>query len=330
METSRGSIQITKILNSMVYRSLLLLFISIFHSCQPTELTGPIVNKVKEFDTYWNQGKAEITSYNLYQARYGEMREGQAHIIFVTEEFSKEKQIKLENAGIPPDQKIPVLKMNLVKKFQTGIYPYSMMLSSFVHTGGVAPWQAIKLSMSSQEWCGHVYSQLNLKPNHYIYQMHSYFESENDIHKKLDRYTTEDAIWNLIRINPDALIQSDSIMIIPSLLYSRLSHKEVKPYRASTKKLELDEGNLLYHIDYPALARSLAIEYEPVFPYTIVKWTEEYMDGFGDQAKLLTTTAVRKNSIMIDYWNKHKNSDSLLLKELEFQPSNADTIFYQF
>ena len=294
-------------------------------SCSPVELKGPIVNKVKEFDSYWNQGKAEITSYDLYQARYGEMREGVAHIIFVTEEFSKEKQVKLDNPNIPTDQKITVLKMNMVKKFQTGIYPYSMMLSSFVQTGGVAPWQAIKLTMSSQEWCGHVFSQLNLKPDHYYFQSHSYFESEHEIKKKIDRFTTEDAIWNLIRINPDALIQSDSIMIIPGLLFTRLSHKEVNPYRASTKKIELDEGTLLYHIEYPALGRSVAIEYEPTFPYTIIKWTEEYTDGFGKDAKLLTTTAVRKKSILLDYWNRHKNADSTLIPELEWVVPIADT-----
>ena len=39
----------------------------------------------------WHDGKAEITSYKLEQARYGEMHEGQASMIFVTEDFSKEK-----------------------------------------------------------------------------------------------------------------------------------------------------------------------------------------------------------------------------------------------
>lgn len=291
--------------------------------CQRTTFSGPQISKVNEFDSYWNLGKAEITSYDLYQARYGEMREGEAHIIFVTEEFSNEKQVKLDDANIPLDQKTPVLKMNMVKKFQTGVYPYSMMLSSFVAAGGIAPWQAIKISMSCQEWCGHAYSQLNIKPDHYLYQGHSYFETEHEINTTVDRYTTEDAIWNLIRINPDALIQSDSMMMIPSLFYSRLSHKELKPYRASTKKIELDEGNRLYHIEYPALQRSLAIEYEPSFPYSIVKWTEEYVDGFGKDAKLLTTSAVRKKSIMLDYWNKNKNADDTLRQLLSWKVKDS-------
>ncbi|MEP7322189.1 MAG: septum formation inhibitor Maf [Saprospiraceae bacterium] len=301
----------------MVIRLLFFLPLLLIERCRQGTLTGPVVNKVPEFDSYWNQGKAEITTYDLYQARYGEMREGEAVIIFVTEELSKEKQVKLDHPSIAEDQKIQVLKMNMTKKFNTGIYQYNMMLSSFVTVGGVAPWQAIKVAASCLEWCGQVYSQLNLQNDHYDYTMHSYFESDGDVHKHINRYTTEDAIWNLIRINPDSLLQSDSIMIIPSLWYARLSHKEFKPYRARTSKLILDTLNVVYKIEYPELNRSLYIEYEPTFPYSILKWTEEYKDGFGDMAKMLVTTATRKKQIMIDYWNKnHKIDDSLRL-ELE-------------
>ncbi len=306
----------------------IILFIAglVFIQCQSISLVGPEVNKVPEFDSYWGQGKAEITSYELHQARYGEMREGEAILIFVTEEFSKEKQVKLDNASIPYDQKIPVLKMNFLKKFNTGIYPYSMMLSSFVAAGGVIPWQAIKISASVQEWCGHVYSQLNQRPDHYLFLEHSYFESEADQEKKIDRYMTEDALWNLIRINPDALIQSDSIMIIPSLLFSRLTHHELKPYRAVTKKLDLDNGNKVFQIVYPELERTLFIEYESTFPYAIVKWSEEYKDGYGPNAKILTTTGIRKKQVMLDYWNKHAVADDSLRMLLKWERPGIDPV----
>lgn len=285
--------------------------------CNQAVLTGPIVNKVPSFDSYWNQGKAEITSYDLQQARYGEMRAGEAVIVFVTEELSREKQVKLDHANISPEQKIPVLKMNMTKQFNTGIYQYNMMLSSFVVAGGVVPWQAIKVAATCLEWCGQVYSQLNLRDDHYDYEAHSYFESEGDTHRHINRYATEDAIWNLIRINPDSLISTDSIMMIPSLLYTRLSHKELKPYLAHTSKMVLDTGNIVYHVEYPELSRNLYIEFEPEFPYSILKWTEEYKDGFGDMAKVLTTRATRKKTMMIDYWNKNRATDDSLRTTLE-------------
>ncbi|MGB2691994.1 MAG: septum formation inhibitor Maf, partial [Thermodesulfobacteriota bacterium] len=42
----------------------------------------------EEFKAYWYDGKAEITSYKLEQARYGELHEGYAVMVFVTEDFS--------------------------------------------------------------------------------------------------------------------------------------------------------------------------------------------------------------------------------------------------
>ena len=49
------------------------------------------------FRDYWYDGKAEITSYALQQARYGELHTGEAVLVFVTEPFSKSKQVKLDD-----------------------------------------------------------------------------------------------------------------------------------------------------------------------------------------------------------------------------------------
>lgn len=286
-------------------------------SCQQTVNIGPIVAKDKEFEQYWVAGKAEITSYDLFQARYGEMHEGEAVLIFSSAHFSKINQTETQSTDTASGVILPVLKMNQTKRFNTGIYPYTMYLSTFVPAGGMAPWQALKISSSITEWSGQVYTQLNLQEDHYQYRMHSYHEKEGDIDKHLNRHMTEDAVWNLIRINPAALIQSDSIMIIPSLFYARLNHIELKPYRARTSHLKLDIGNRVYHIEYPELGRSLYIEYEIEFPYSIVSWSEEYKDGAGADAKVLTTTAHRKKQMMTDFRVLNKNIDDSLRLELE-------------
>jgi hypothetical protein len=36
----------------------------------------------------------------------------------------------------------------------------------------------LKISSSTQEWCGHVYTQMNLNENGYRVRMHSYFEKD--------------------------------------------------------------------------------------------------------------------------------------------------------
>ena len=84
------------------------------------------------FNAYWYADQAEIRTYNLTQSRYGELHQGLATVIFVTESVSKKKGIKPDNYRKKGDH-VPVLKMNLLKKFGTGIYPYSMMLLSLIH-----------------------------------------------------------------------------------------------------------------------------------------------------------------------------------------------------
>ena len=51
----------------------------------------------QEFSDYWYAGKAELTSYHLTQSRYGGLHDGDAVLIFVTEDFSKDKQVKLDD-----------------------------------------------------------------------------------------------------------------------------------------------------------------------------------------------------------------------------------------
>ena len=47
-------------------------------------------------DEYWYQGKAEISRFELQQSRYGEVHQGDAVMIFVTEDFRTDIQVKLE------------------------------------------------------------------------------------------------------------------------------------------------------------------------------------------------------------------------------------------
>ena len=125
---------------------------------------------------YWYNGTAELNRYTLQQARYGEMREGDAVLIFVTEDFLKDQQVKYE--GGPRDGVSSVLKMNATKKFWTGVYPYSLMTSVFTPINEIAP--SLKVTTTAQEWCGHSYSQLNLRGNRYEGVLHSYFMREGD------------------------------------------------------------------------------------------------------------------------------------------------------
>src|SRR5688500_8504025 len=83
------------------------------------------------FMQYWKSGLAELTSYDVAAERYGEMRKGQGVMVFVYEEINADTRIKVESAKTPPAKRIPVLKLNNVLKFSTGVYDYSIMTSVF-------------------------------------------------------------------------------------------------------------------------------------------------------------------------------------------------------
>ena len=74
------------------------------------ETQAPKKQLSKEFKDYWYKGTAEITSYSLQQARYGEMRKGNAVMIFVTEPFLPGLQVK---ADTNENTNIPVLKLSI-------------------------------------------------------------------------------------------------------------------------------------------------------------------------------------------------------------------------
>lgn len=258
----------------------------------------------QEFKEYWYAGKAEISSYKLEQARYGEMRDGNAVLIFVTEDFLPEKQVKADRQN---DKNIPVLKLNATKNFNTGIYPYSVMSSTFYPVFNEQ--HAIKVSSSMQEWCGHVYAQLNNR-NTYEITSHSYFENDADKEFSINKDILENELWTQLRLNP-ADLPVGTLKIIPDFSYTRMKHIPVKAFNAIAT---LTTNS--YTLEYPELNRKLVLNFESTFPYTITSWEETYKDGYGPNAKELTTKATKIKTIKSPYWGKNSNKDSILREEL--------------
>ncbi len=260
------------------------------------------------FKTYWYASEAEITSYKLQQARYGETRDGEAVLIYVTEPFLPGMQVKADASH--PDN-VPVLKLNATKNYLTGIYPYSIMTSTFYPVYDNQ--HAIKVAFSSQEWCGQVYAQLNNREQFDV-MSRSYFESEADQDLKLDKTILENELWNKIRIDPAGLPVGD-FDVIPSLEYIRLSHKELKAYKASLA-LTHTEGISTYEISYPELERTLKINFSTDFPYAIQGWSETATSGFGENAKQMTSTATKMKTLKTPYWQQNGNKDLSLRDSL--------------
>jgi hypothetical protein len=266
------------------------------------------IENESEFADYWFSGVAEISSYELQQVRYGEIRQGNAVFVFVTEPFSEAKQVKLDYPENMGEDNVAVMKLNAIRKFNTGIYDYSMMTSVFTPIALEQHPRTFKTTTSIQEWCGHTFTQFNLKGNQYEIKGFSYFESEGDISKKVSAELLEDEIWTRIRIQPNS-VPTGTLEVIPSSFYVRLQHTPIIPARATIKKVQR-EATTEYTIEYLHQNRTLTISVEQVFPYKILGWTEDNGDG-------LITKATLKKTILSPYWQQNSNQYEHMRAELE-------------
>ncbi|MFQ5652976.1 MAG: septum formation inhibitor Maf [bacterium] len=287
-------------------------------SADSKEESGPAPADGHDFGEYWYAGEAELTRYELEQARYGEIRKGDAVLIFVTEDFLSDKQVKYEFGD--KASAVSVLKLNFTRKFYTGIYPYSIMTSIFTPVE-VQKRATLKVTTSAQEWCGHTFMQLNNQQGQYAVQLRSYFQSEGDADFKIDSALLEDEVWTRIRLAPGSL-PTGEIDIVPGTQFARLRHVPFKVEKATATRETLRDAKLsagdieVYSLDYKDLQRTLRIKYEKAFPYRILAWEETHPSGFGPNAKLLSTRAVKSHSIKLPYWSRNKLSDSHLRDEL--------------
>ena len=274
----------------------------------------------KDFHSYWYNHGAEITRFELEQSRYGEIHPGYAILIFVTEPFLPDTHVKSDYES-SRKKSIPVLKLNLIKRFNTGIYDYSMMKSVFtpIPTEKQQFSKTLKVSTTRQDWCGHVYLQYNLEDDHYKVKQHSYFEKEGDKTITIPSVHLEDEIWTRIRIAPEALPLGE-IKMIPGSFFTTLRMIESGAENASAELTNTQEGDRgdvsQYTVTYPSLQRTLSIRFNRKFPYDILSWSETYPSGSGKNAKVLTTKARRTHAAMMDYWNKNSVKDLELRKEL--------------
>ena len=273
-----------------------------------------------DFHSYWYNYGAEITRFELEQNRYGEIHSGHANLIYVTEPFLPDIHVKSDYES-SRKKSIPVLKLNLIKRFNTGIYDYSMMKSVFtpIPTEGQQYSKTLKVSTTRQDWCGHVYLQYNLEDDHYKVKQYSYFEKEGDKTLTIPSVHLEDEIWTRIRIAPETL-PLGKIKMIPGSFFTTLRMIDIGEEEAVAELTDTQEENSgavsQYKVKYPSLDRTLSIRFNQHFPYDILSWSETYPSGSGKNAKVLTTKAHRTHAVMTDYWNKNSVKDLGLRKEL--------------
>ena len=278
-----------------------------------------VVAETTDFYAHWADGKAEISSYRVAQPRYGESREGYGVLIFVTEDLNRKTYIKVESPT-PPPERVYVLKLNNVLKFTTGIYDYSVMTSVFSAVEGLDgsnPFELIKVNLSSQEWCGHIFDEIRVDDGKLRGALNSYFEREGLRTYSLDMpegFQSEDHLLIQIRELKGRMMragESRPVRLLRSLWSFRTRHRPhaLVDARLSKGKPETitvsNESHEATPWRWETDRWNTTVWVETAYPRRILKWE----DGSGTRAELMVT--VRE-----PYWRQKALSDEVYRKRL--------------
>jgi len=262
------------------------------------------------FDAHWHDGRAELDGYRYSVTRYGHERVGRAVAIYVTEPFSRTRHVKLEDPSRSPGDAVDVLKLNLVRDFQTGIYDYHTMISLFVTTADFSP---LKLAFSASEWCGQVYEELNVSGGSLTQRLSSYFEGET-AERTIGRPeggVMEDELFILVRgmrapyLAPGA---GRTVPFLASPFYRRLAHRNAAWGSARIERLARPETVVVpagrfvadVYVIRPGDGRVGRFYVERAHPRRIVKWTWEPASPRGRREAL--DSAELAGSDRLVYW----------------------------
>lgn len=258
----------------------------------------------------WSDGAAEVSSYQFSQPRYGEVRSGTLQLIYVTEPFSTSQQIKVNNYDKTLSDHTIALKLNIVESWRTGIYEYQVMTSHFVDAqNAFAP---LKVTFSSQEWCGITYEEGRWQDRSLEYQIHSYFEGESSRQELSKELRPIDQLLVLARglmsEGPQGVKEFPKHWI-ESAKQRRLNHLSLKPYEASVSwKAPINRVSQLgSHLTRPlqyqdSRGRNCTLYIEITSPYRVIEW---HCDD-GEQA--LITSSKR-----LPYWRYTQQNDEKIM-----------------
>ncbi|MCA9772258.1 MAG: hypothetical protein KC466_07595, partial [Myxococcales bacterium] len=225
-----------------------------------------------------------------------------------------------------PGDVIDVLKLNLVRDFQTGIYDYNTMVSLFVES---SDFSLVKQTFTSAEWCGHVYEDLVFGPKATGARVFSYFEDESfDGKITLPKGgVTEEQFLVLVRGLRGPYLQPGEkreVPFLPGTLRRRLAHRPLAWNTARIQRLENPETVTVIAGTFPsdvyvvhtATGRKGVFHVERAEPHRVVRWSwDQAKEGASapfetaERAELAGTTR-------LPYWKLHREGHERYLADM--------------
>jgi len=293
----------------------------------PAKAANPPASRFNEdFWATWGVGTAEVSTYHLVIPRYGEPREGESIMIFVSESFSERQRVKADPGRNPSPDEFSVMKLNWQKNFQTGIYDYSEMLSSFLGLSPIAgrlEGTMAKASFSRQEWCGHMFAQALYDKDRIRVSGTSYFDGDSDLSQTLPGPNTgmsEDGLAFWARGMAPPFLKPGESKDVPFLTSLRSSRDAHQPMAWS--RINLTRNATLQTIESPAgefeveafsaqLANGKGFVFfvEKEAPYRIIRW----QFTSGEAAEMVASERVK-------YWQLNQPGGEDALRSLGLEP----------
>lgn len=280
----------------------------------PTLTHPPRARASQEFAATWYDGNAELSGYRITVPRYGELRTGELVLIYVTEPMNRDTRIKDDDA--PPDARVQVLKLNANLSFLTGIYPYSVMTTVFSPVDdwrerGVERFSPVKITLTAQEWCGHVFHGVWPGSASFESELVSYFASEGES----DRVVAsplgtlyEDALLIQLRELDGPFADGGDFRghVVPSLWRVRRSHVQPEAMAATITRTNAERSGVAvtrFVLTMGSYRRT--IDVERAAPRRIVGWSTSE----GEEASLLDTAR-------LPYWRQNHVGEEALRHRL--------------
>jgi hypothetical protein len=127
-------------------------------------------------DKFWDDGLAEVATYQAQRVVYNKTRTFEYTLITVKEDFNKEYNVKTDD--YKRSDLFPVMKVNQFCRIPTDNYPYHYLTSLFFRREN--PLQAHKITSSSQEWCGNTFKAITQSGGTYNYAFNSYWDGQGE------------------------------------------------------------------------------------------------------------------------------------------------------
>ena len=125
-------------------------------SVQALQAIMPHFDEQWAMNKYWEDGLAEVATYDAERTVYKKKRQFRYTLITVKEEFNQQFNVKTDD--YQRDDLFPVMKVNEFCQISADQYPYHYLTSLFFRRN--QPVALYKMTSSSQEWCGNTFKAI--------------------------------------------------------------------------------------------------------------------------------------------------------------------------